>query len=215
MLISNMREELLSVAAPTTKRREYSCTDVLLSKHHQQSVHQGLQRDLQLQKRQQQQRLSLIGHNEDMTRDTDGKVYFVKYTNTTLHTTTSSSSSRQSQHSLPAYLHHTHFPEPELRHHAKLFTWLGFVYGGELASSAFGFNSAGVGFTLNAVFPASPAMPGVSRNFVSRELLEARSIQQALDVISRPGQVGQEPDSCGSTAYEITHSQNRKILCQA
>lgn len=68
-------------------------------------------------------------------------------------------------------------------------SWLGFVYAGELASSGFGANSAGIGFSLNAVFPAVPLMPGISRNFVLRHLLQARSIKEALAIIARPGQV--------------------------
>jgi len=37
--------------------------------------------------------------------------------------------------------------------------------------------------------PCSPLVPGVARNFVSRALLEATSIDQALHIIGQTGQV--------------------------
>ena len=55
--------------------------------------------------------------------------------------------------------------------------WTAYTYAGELPTSAFGFNSAGLGFTLNAVFPSAIVNPGVARNFVSRQLLAATSFR--------------------------------------
>ena len=57
--------------------------------------------------------------------------------------------------------------------------WTAYTYAGELPTSAFGFNSAGIGFTLNAVFPSAIVTPGVARNFVSRQLLAATSFRWA------------------------------------
>ena len=57
--------------------------------------------------------------------------------------------------------------------------WTAYTYAGELPTSAFGFNSAGIGFTLNAVFPSATVTPGVARNFVSRQLLAATSFRWA------------------------------------
>lgn len=67
--------------------------------------------------------------------------------------------------------------------------WFAFVYAGDLPTSGFGVNSAGISYSLNAVFPAAPLLPGIARNFVSRQLLEASSMTQALAIITTPGQV--------------------------
>ncbi|XP_051130068.1 uncharacterized protein LOC127250704 isoform X2 [Andrographis paniculata] len=55
----------------------------------------------------------------------------------------------------------------------------------ELPTCAFGFNSHGLAFTLNSVPPAKCEIVagGVGRNFVSRDLLEAHSIDDALERI--------------------------------
>ncbi|KAL6627176.1 hypothetical protein ACP70R_030902 [Stipagrostis hirtigluma subsp. patula] len=59
---------------------------------------------------------------------------------------------------------------------------------GELPSCAFGFNSNGVAFTLDSVPPVNDEIvPGaIARNFVSRDLLEARSLEDAIHRISSP-----------------------------
>eukprot|EP01018_Ginkgo_biloba_P015297 Gb_10773 [translate_table: standard] len=63
-----------------------------------------------------------------------------------------------------------------------------FTYAGELPSCAFGFNSHGVAFTLNAVPPTKDevAAGGIGRNFVSRDLLEAINIEDALRCVHLP-----------------------------
>ncbi|CAK9202866.1 unnamed protein product [Sphagnum troendelagicum] len=70
--------------------------------------------------------------------------------------------------------------------HAELEDGLSFVaytYAGELPSCAFGFNSYGVVFTLNSVPLASEeaVAGGVARNFISRDLLEAHNLDDALE----------------------------------
>ncbi|MCO5560759.1 hypothetical protein L7F22_014379 [Adiantum nelumboides] len=68
--------------------------------------------------------------------------------------------------------------------HARLSTqasFTSFTLVGKLPSCAFGFNTYGVGFTLNAV-PLSPqeiVAGGIGRNFISRDLLEATCLQSA------------------------------------
>ncbi|KAI5076774.1 hypothetical protein GOP47_0008839 [Adiantum capillus-veneris] len=60
-----------------------------------------------------------------------------------------------------------------------------FTLAGELPSCAFGFNTHGVGFTLNAV-PLSPqevVAGGIGRNFISRDLLEATCLESACERI--------------------------------
>ncbi|KAE8671590.1 hypothetical protein F3Y22_tig00111942pilonHSYRG00103 [Hibiscus syriacus] len=62
-------------------------------------------------------------------------------------------------------------------------SFVAYTYAGELPSCAFGFNSQGLAFTLNSVPPAEAEIvpAGIGRNFVSRDLLEATSITDALD----------------------------------
>ncbi|KAI3453781.1 hypothetical protein Pfo_010444 [Paulownia fortunei] len=57
-----------------------------------------------------------------------------------------------------------------------------YTYAGELPSCAFGFNSHGLAFTLNSVPPSEHeiAAGAIGRNFISRDLLEAQSIDDAL-----------------------------------
>ncbi|XWS48850.1 hypothetical protein CRYUN_Cryun13aG0112100 [Craigia yunnanensis] len=66
-------------------------------------------------------------------------------------------------------------------------SFIAYTYAGELsscASCAFGFNSHGLAFTLNSVPPTEGEIvpAGIGRNFVSRDLLEATSIADALAV---------------------------------
>ena len=61
-----------------------------------------------------------------------------------------------------------------------------YTYLGELPSGAFGYNDAGVGFTLNWVGPTQPQCPGLARGFFSRALLEQTSIDTAITAITDP-----------------------------
>ncbi|KAJ0049002.1 hypothetical protein Pint_15050 [Pistacia integerrima] len=63
-------------------------------------------------------------------------------------------------------------------------SFMAYTYAGELPSCAFGFNSHGLAFTLNSVPPAEDEIvaAGIGRNFISRDLLEATSIDDALTV---------------------------------
>ncbi len=49
---------------------------------------------------------------------------------------------------------------------------------------------AGVAFTLDALYPSRPLLPGLGRNFLSRSMLDAASVQAALDLLQLPDQVG-------------------------
>ncbi|KAI3407185.1 uncharacterized protein J3R85_021232 [Psidium guajava] len=59
--------------------------------------------------------------------------------------------------------------------------FISYTYAGELPSCAFGFNNNGMGFTLNAVPPSKEEIVagGIGRNFISRDLLEATSMENA------------------------------------
>ncbi|XWS61679.1 hypothetical protein CRYUN_Cryun07bG0146700 [Craigia yunnanensis] len=61
-------------------------------------------------------------------------------------------------------------------------SFIAYTYAGELPSCAFGFNNHGLAFTLNSVPPTEGEIvpAGIGRNFVSRDLLEATSIADAL-----------------------------------
>ncbi|XP_062189624.1 uncharacterized protein LOC133892711 [Phragmites australis] len=57
-----------------------------------------------------------------------------------------------------------------------------YTYAGELPSCAFGFNSNGVAFTLDSVPPVNDEIVAgaIARNFLSRDLLEARNLEDAM-----------------------------------
>ncbi|CBK25209.2 uncharacterized protein [Blastocystis hominis] len=57
-----------------------------------------------------------------------------------------------------------------------------YVYAGQLATSAFGFNRF-VAFSMNYLKTETANVDGWGRNFVTRRLLEAKSLDEALDVI--------------------------------
>mmetsp|Transcript_24362 Transcript_24362/g.51906 ORF Transcript_24362/g.51906 Transcript_24362/m.51906 type:complete len:426 (+) Transcript_24362:133-1410(+) len=63
-------------------------------------------------------------------------------------------------------------------------------YMGELPTGAFGVNARGIGFTLNWVGPPPPSKPGLGRGFISRSLLDATSLADAIERITIPGQGG-------------------------
>ncbi|KAK4803132.1 hypothetical protein SAY86_001335 [Trapa natans] len=86
-------------------------------------------------------------------------------------------------------------------------TFIAYTYAGELPSCAFGLNSSGLAFTLNAVPPSKDEIVfgGIGRNFVSRNLLEAASMSDAMDRI-RSSEV-----SVGHS-YNLVDARLRKIL---
>ncbi|KAM0059841.1 putative peptidase C45 [Helianthus debilis subsp. tardiflorus] len=61
-------------------------------------------------------------------------------------------------------------------------SYTAYTYAGELPSCAFGFNNHGLAFTLNSVPPAESEIVagGIGRNFISRDLLEATSLDDAI-----------------------------------
>ncbi|XP_061363690.1 uncharacterized protein LOC133307226 [Gastrolobium bilobum] len=63
--------------------------------------------------------------------------------------------------------------------------FVGYTYAGELPTCAFGFNSHGLAFTLDSVPPAVDEIVagGIGRNFISRDILEATSIDDAMNRI--------------------------------
>ncbi|XP_009626292.1 uncharacterized protein [Nicotiana tomentosiformis] len=82
-----------------------------------------------------------------------------------------------------------------------------YTYAGELPSCAFGFNIHGVAFTLNSVPPCEEEIVAgaIGRNFVSRDLLEANSIEDALARIhSSEASVGH--------SYNLIDTRARRIL---
>ncbi|KAL8504368.1 hypothetical protein ACS0TY_022915 [Phlomoides rotata] len=82
-----------------------------------------------------------------------------------------------------------------------------YTYAGELPSCAFGFNSYGLAFTLNSVPPCKHEIEAgaIGRNFVSRDLLEARSIDDALArICSSEASVGH--------CYNLIDVKTRRIV---
>ena len=84
-------------------------------------------------------------------------------------------------------------------------TWTAYTYLGELPSGAFGYNDHGLAFSLNWVGPKDAACPGLGRGFVSRQLLEASTLDAALAVVSQPHQ------STGHN-YQLMQAQPPAIL---
>ncbi|ONK75829.1 uncharacterized protein A4U43_C03F21000 [Asparagus officinalis] len=82
-----------------------------------------------------------------------------------------------------------------------------YTYAGELPSCAFGFNSHGVAFTLNAVPPSNDEIleGGIGRNFISRDLLEATNISDALNRL-------QSSNASVGHSYNLVDMQGRKIF---
>jgi len=58
-------------------------------------------------------------------------------------------------------------------------TFTAYSYAGEIPSGAFGWNTFGVGFTLNYL-QAPTLLGGIGRNFISRWLLDASSLEEAV-----------------------------------
>ncbi|KAK4262844.1 hypothetical protein QN277_028349 [Acacia crassicarpa] len=85
--------------------------------------------------------------------------------------------------------------------------FVAYTYAGELPSCAFGFNSHGLVFTLNSVPPMEDEIVagGIGRNFVSRDILEATGIDDALSRIhSSEVSVGH--------SYNLIEVSTRRIL---
>lgn len=82
-----------------------------------------------------------------------------------------------------------------------------YTYAGELPSCAFGFNSHGVAFTLNSVPPSNEEIlaDGIGRNFISRDLLEATDLLDALNRV-------RTPNASVGHSYNLVDLRNRKIL---
>uniref|UniRef100_A0A6M2F9E6 Peptidase C45 hydrolase domain-containing protein n=1 Tax=Populus davidiana TaxID=266767 RepID=A0A6M2F9E6_9ROSI len=86
-------------------------------------------------------------------------------------------------------------------------SFVGYTYAGELPSCAFGFNSNGLAFTLNSVPPSEAEIVagGIGRNFISRDLLEATSIGDALSKI-------QSSEVSVGHSYNLIDVGTRRIL---
>nr|GMD03366.1 Acyl-coenzyme A:6-aminopenicillanic-acid-acyltransferase [Ipomoea batatas] len=86
-------------------------------------------------------------------------------------------------------------------------TFTAYTYAGELPSCAFGFNSHGVAFTLNSVPPTEEEIVagGIGRNFISRDLLGSKSIDDALTRIS-------SSEASVGHSYNLVDTRTRRIL---
>ncbi|XP_040376902.1 uncharacterized protein LOC102699290 isoform X3 [Oryza brachyantha] len=82
-----------------------------------------------------------------------------------------------------------------------------YTYAGELPTCAFGFNSNGVAFTLDSVPPARGEVVAgaIARNFVSRDLLEATSLDDAMNTVT-------SPDMSVGHSYNLMDVRRRRIV---
>ncbi|CAK9326154.1 unnamed protein product [Citrullus colocynthis] len=86
-------------------------------------------------------------------------------------------------------------------------SFLAYTYAGELPSCAFGFNDHGLAFTLNSVPPTNDeiAAGAIGRNFISRDLLESTSLENAIfRICSAEVSVGH--------SYNLIDVQTRRIV---
>ncbi|RCV23573.1 hypothetical protein SETIT_5G017400v2 [Setaria italica] len=97
-----------------------------------------------------------------------------------------------------------------------------YTYAGELPSCAFGFNSNGVAFTLDSVPPVNDEIVAgaIARNFVSRDLLEAKNLDDAMHRICSPSvSVGHSYNLMNVRGRRIvnveTASRNRSAVLEA
>ncbi len=74
-----------------------------------------------------------------------------------------------------------------------------FSYPGFIPGNAFGFNSEGICFSIDDVQPRDVRV-GIGRNFIARSLLEARSIDDALERVTVPGRASGYSYTIGSIA---------------
>jgi hypothetical protein len=83
----------------------------------------------------------------------------------------------------------------------------GYTYAGDLPTGAFGFNSNGIVFSLNYLEPdpSLAVLGGLGRGFISRDLLEARNMSDAVERITRGNQ-------CAGHNYQIMDFHNKKFL---
>lgn len=83
-------------------------------------------------------------------------------------------------------------------------TFSALSYPGFLPGNAFGFNQAGILHTVNHVAPR-PIRVGLSRHFLARSLLDARSLEEAIGNIT-------EPDRASGFNYNIGSRSERRVV---
>ena len=81
----------------------------------------------------------------------------------------------------------------------------GFTYLGDLTSGAFGFNSNHIAFTLNWVGPNNVVRGGLGRGFVSRSLMEATNLDDAISRVTAANQ-------CAGHNVQLMDVQNRRVV---
>jgi predicted choloylglycine hydrolase len=77
-------------------------------------------------------------------------------------------------------------------------------YPGGLFGTAFGFNEAGVCFSINTLFPTQVGM-GLGRCFAARSLLEAESLGDAVQRVSLPGR-------SSGFSYNLASVRERRLV---
>ncbi|KAL6177353.1 hypothetical protein ACLB2K_048879 [Fragaria x ananassa] len=103
-----------------------------------------------------------------------------------------------------ALVGHTYLIKGTLRNGLS---FIAYTYAGELPSCAFGLNSHGLAFTLNSVPPLESEIVagGIGLNFISRDLLEAESIDDALCRI-------ESAKVSAGHSYNLIETRTRRII---
>eukprot|EP01060_Flectonema_neradi_P034591 TRINITY_DN6117_c2_g1_i1.p1 TRINITY_DN6117_c2_g1~~TRINITY_DN6117_c2_g1_i1.p1 ORF type:complete len:370 (+),score=68.08 TRINITY_DN6117_c2_g1_i1:120-1229(+) len=81
--------------------------------------------------------------------------------------------------------------------------FMAYTYFGDLPSGAFGFTPGNVAFTLNRVSPATGSKTGYGRGFISRDLLTAKSWDDAMSILRTP--------MIGGHNYQLLNMKNGDV----
>eukprot|EP01089_Gocevia_fonbrunei_P021705 TRINITY_DN8523_c0_g1_i2.p1 TRINITY_DN8523_c0_g1~~TRINITY_DN8523_c0_g1_i2.p1 ORF type:complete len:338 (-),score=64.81 TRINITY_DN8523_c0_g1_i2:75-1088(-) len=63
-------------------------------------------------------------------------------------------------------------------------SYTAYNYPGALAGNAFGFNSAGMVFSINALFPKKVQTTGIARQFIARAIYQAKSLDEVFHLLT-------------------------------
>ena len=87
-------------------------------------------------------------------------------------------------------------------------------YAGDLPSGAFGWNDFGVGFTLNYMPPNRADPDGIGRGFISRHLLTARTLEEAVAIVEGKGAAVDGKDTTPSVGhnYQLFSARDARIV---
>jgi hypothetical protein len=84
-------------------------------------------------------------------------------------------------------------------------------YPGFLPGNAFGFNAEGICFSVDYVLPQEIKV-GIGRHFLARSLLDAHSLDEAIERVTAPGRAAGFSYTIGSAAQTRSHASAPRIV---